>query len=519
MLEDITVGGRCAQRMAPTPLSWVRLSATMSPRISISPLAARPDERLVALIREGDERAFESLVERHRGALMRYCRRMGLSHSSSEEVVQHALLQAWLALQRGAEVRDPKPWLYRIVHNAAVNATRGSKEDHGRLTDAADARVAGTGESDPHRRMAVREALTDVAALPLMQREAIFMTALVGQSHEEVASVLGITHGAVRGLLYRARATLRGAAAALTPQPLIGWAFGGARKTAPSAEGLGGISGSAGAAGVSGTLFKGTAVAGMSGTLLKGAAVAVTAGVLVGGAAIAPPHRDPGRRPKSPAVSNPGDSGLVGARSATAGTASPGGGGALNGLGPGAGTTIAVRRRGGGSAAHVKTLTRPTPTSAGAPAPDSPRGAGRMGGVIPADPVSSAQRGFPRIGSDAGAGSLDGARTGGDTGAVPGRGDSSVPAGENPAGRSGGEPQRARDSAPRPSRGDRPEAGGSAEENGAAGLGTGPGEPGRAPAAGGGRSLAEGSDRDGGPGGRDAEAQASAGASVGPAGR
>jgi hypothetical protein len=49
-------------------------------------------------------------------------------------------------------------------------------------------------------------------------------TALEGRSHDEVADALGLTHGAVRGLIYRARATLRAAAAALTPSPLVHWA-------------------------------------------------------------------------------------------------------------------------------------------------------------------------------------------------------------------------------------------------------------------------------------------------------
>ena len=39
----------------------------------------------------------------------------------------------------------------------------------------------------------MREALTDVAALPPMQREAILMSAIDGRSHEEVASALGIS--------------------------------------------------------------------------------------------------------------------------------------------------------------------------------------------------------------------------------------------------------------------------------------------------------------------------------------
>src|SRR2546428_5922958 len=103
----------------------------MSPRISIRLLAGQSDERLLALVRDGHERAFEALVYRYHRPLLRYLRRaVGVSDSPAEDVVQQALLQAWLALVRGTEVRDLKPWLYRIAHNTAVNAICGSGERH-----------------------------------------------------------------------------------------------------------------------------------------------------------------------------------------------------------------------------------------------------------------------------------------------------------------------------------------------------------------------------------------------------
>jgi RNA polymerase sigma factor (sigma-70 family) len=248
----------------------------MSPRISISLLAAQPDQRLLALARDGNERAFEALVHRYRRPLLRYCRRMRLSETRAEDVLQQAFLQAWLALSRGAEVRELRAWLYRIVHNVAVNAMRGTAESHGELTEAVQARAALTGESNLERRIAVREALGEVAELPQMQRAAIFLTAVDGQTHDEVAHALGISHGALRGLLYRARATLRGAAAALTPSPLLAWASNGSGAAAPSAERLAELAAGGGA--------------GFTGLLLKGAVVAVTAGALATGAGVVANH-------------------------------------------------------------------------------------------------------------------------------------------------------------------------------------------------------------------------------------
>jgi RNA polymerase sigma factor (sigma-70 family) len=257
----------------------------MSPKISIRLLGAQSDQRLAALAAAGHERAFETLVHRYRRPLLRYCRRMGLNDARADDVLQQAFLRAWLAFARQTDVRDVRSWLYRIVHNAAVNAMRGPGEHHSELTEAIQTAASVTRESELQRRIAVREALTDVAALPQMQQRAIFLTAVDGQSHEEVATALGVSEGAVRGLLYRARATLRSAAAALTPPQLLEWAARGGGGGSPGAERLAELSAGGGAAG-------------MTGLLAKGAVVAVTAGAIATGGAVV---SSPGRHDKVPA--------------------------------------------------------------------------------------------------------------------------------------------------------------------------------------------------------------------------
>jgi RNA polymerase sigma factor (sigma-70 family) len=256
----------------------------MSPKISIRLLAAQSDQRLAALAAAGHERAFETLVHRHRRPLLRYCRRIGLDDARAEDVLQQAFLRAWLAFARQTDVRDVRPWLYRIVHNAAVNAMRGAGEHDSELTEAIQTSASVARESELQRRIAVRDALADVASLPQMQQQAIFLTAVDGQSHAEVATVLGVSEGAVRGLLYRARATLRSAAAAFIPPQLLEWAARGGAG-GPGAQRLAELSAGGGAAG-------------MTGLLAKGAIVAVTAGAIATGGAVV---SSSGSDPKAPA--------------------------------------------------------------------------------------------------------------------------------------------------------------------------------------------------------------------------
>ncbi len=256
----------------------------MSPGIPTRLLATQSDERLLALVREGHERAFEALVHRYRKPLLGYCRRLRLSDARAEDIVQLALLKTWIAAREGAEVRDLKAWLYRVVHNTAVNALRDSAHEGESFADPAHALEAHpphqpAEDSQLDRGLAMREALAEVAALPPLQREVIVRTAVAGHSHEQVASDLGITNGAVRGLLYRARTTLRTGIAALTPPPLLGWLAGRSDQGAPAPERLAELAGGGGAVGVGGA-------AGIGGLLLKGGAVALTVGTVLTGAAV-----------------------------------------------------------------------------------------------------------------------------------------------------------------------------------------------------------------------------------------
>jgi RNA polymerase sigma factor (sigma-70 family) len=247
----------------------------MSPSLPLRLLQTQSDARLLAAARHGHERAFEALVQRYRKPLLRYCRRLLLPEARAEDALQQGLLQAWLALRRGAEVRDARAWLYRVVHNAAVDALRTSGYDYAQLEDSL--RGTTSPDSDLERRTAIRQALVGLSALPELQREALLRTAVAGHSYEQVAAALGISDGAVRGLVYRARTSLRAAATALTPPPLVAWLADGSRRGGALAQRLGGAGAGGGAAGT-------------AGVLVKGGAAVITAGVLVAGAASVHSH-------------------------------------------------------------------------------------------------------------------------------------------------------------------------------------------------------------------------------------
>jgi RNA polymerase sigma factor (sigma-70 family) len=192
---------------------------------SIVLLRTQTDERLTALAAEGSEPAFTALVERYRRLVLRACMRV-LPESRAEDATQQVFVSAWKALTRGDEVRAVRPWLLRIARNTALNALRTPGYEYDELAESLSGGSAPQAELE--RREVVRQTLRGLADLPENQREALLRTAVQGASHADIARDLGITEGATRQLVLRARATLRSAASAVTPLPLLNWAANGA---------------------------------------------------------------------------------------------------------------------------------------------------------------------------------------------------------------------------------------------------------------------------------------------------
>ena len=189
----------------------------MSPGSLRSLLRLQPDDRLAALAHAGHEEAFAVIVSRHRAAMARTCRRV-LGEGDADDALQRALIAAHRALLREPP-RDLRPWLMRIAFNSALAVLAERKGD----TAALDELMAGgeTPDAVVERRDAVRRLVAGITGLPEAQRRAIVAREFEGRGYEDIARELQLSEGAVRGLIFRARGTLRAAAAwALPPQLL-----------------------------------------------------------------------------------------------------------------------------------------------------------------------------------------------------------------------------------------------------------------------------------------------------------
>ena len=159
---------------------------------------------LIVAARAGDTSAFAELAESHRPRLRLLALRLVDDPEEAEDVVQEGLLHAYLGL---TQLREPERfggWLGAIVLNLARMALRRRGAYRRALARAVTEPRAGLGDVDTVAR--VRES---IELLPQHEREVVALHYVDGLSCEEVGASLGLSAGAVRVRLHRARARLR----------------------------------------------------------------------------------------------------------------------------------------------------------------------------------------------------------------------------------------------------------------------------------------------------------------------
>jgi RNA polymerase sigma-70 factor (ECF subfamily) len=164
------------------------------------------DATLVAQIREGSERAFNLLIDRHQRAVRGFLRRLLASAADADDIAQETFLAAWEGVRNyhgGASVRT---WLFAIAWRKAKTAQRTWFR---RRVREAGYQETISAEDQPQAsvedRLAVKQALL---TLPIEQRAAVALCLGESFSHAAAAEALGAPLGTVKSHVARGRARL-----------------------------------------------------------------------------------------------------------------------------------------------------------------------------------------------------------------------------------------------------------------------------------------------------------------------
>src|SRR3954453_4746470 len=87
-------------------------------------LRLQSDQRLVGLIRDGHDRAFEVLFDRYQARLLSFCRHMVGSTQDAEDLLQDVFGGAHTGMLVDQRPITARPWLYRTARNRCLNPLR-----------------------------------------------------------------------------------------------------------------------------------------------------------------------------------------------------------------------------------------------------------------------------------------------------------------------------------------------------------------------------------------------------------
>lgn len=158
----------------------------------------------MARVLEGDSVAFEVIYDRHGGVAYSLAYRMCGRKQVAEDVVQEAFLSAWRRASSYDAARGSlRTWLLGIVHHRAVDSLRRTGNDGRRRVDVPveemdfDAGISVDSEViERDRAGLVRDALSD---LPPEQSKVIELAYFGGFTHTEIADMLGVPIGTIKG--------------------------------------------------------------------------------------------------------------------------------------------------------------------------------------------------------------------------------------------------------------------------------------------------------------------------------
>lgn len=162
------------------------------------------DPALLAAVRDGSMRAFNTFVDRHQQAVRTFLRRL-TSHGDADDIAQETFLAAWMqagTYRGGGSVRS---WLFAIAWRKAKGAHRARFRLRRREAAYHDARDTNPHPS-PEDRVALEQAL---AGLAIDQRAAVVLCLGLGLTHEEAAQALDLPLGTVKSHVLRGRERLK----------------------------------------------------------------------------------------------------------------------------------------------------------------------------------------------------------------------------------------------------------------------------------------------------------------------
>ena len=170
------------------------------------------DEELVIIIREKDQELYTEIVKRYEEKLRRYALVFVHDTDKADDVLQNTFLKAFINLKSFNTKKKFSSWIYRILHNEAINNIKKYKKEVSidSIPEIKDMVSEKDSPEDDLEKKEIREIMKrKLDKLPLKYSEPLALFYLEERSYEEIGDIMRLPVGTVGTRINRGKAQLK----------------------------------------------------------------------------------------------------------------------------------------------------------------------------------------------------------------------------------------------------------------------------------------------------------------------
>ena len=166
------------------------------------------DEEIVEKVRSNDRDLYAVIIERYKNKLLRYATNLIHDEDRASHIVQDSLAKAYINLNGFNTKKKFSSWIYRIVHNEAMNVIKKYQKEVPILDD-----FDFESDEDITKDFEQKETAAHVEkclkSIPLIYSEPLSLYYLDEKSYEEISDILRIPMGTVAIRMSRAKKLMK----------------------------------------------------------------------------------------------------------------------------------------------------------------------------------------------------------------------------------------------------------------------------------------------------------------------
>lgn len=167
-------------------------------------LAQLSDEQLVEYIIKENQELFSEIVLRYQEKLFRYANFLSKDRDKAADIVQNSFIKAFINLKSFKTEMKFSTWIYRIVHNEAINEIKKNKQQI-EMPEGFDIGSEDDMEFDFDRQEMIKKVRSCLEEIPILYSEPLSLYFFEEKSYNEIADILRLPLGTVGTRINRAK--------------------------------------------------------------------------------------------------------------------------------------------------------------------------------------------------------------------------------------------------------------------------------------------------------------------------